>query len=81
MPKPAKIASTTSASRSPRMQGSLDVVDGVSFEVGDGEVVALVGPSGCGKSTLMNIIAGFEQPDAGAVRIDGVVQAARARAS
>ncbi|HVN99654.1 MAG TPA: ABC transporter ATP-binding protein [Steroidobacteraceae bacterium] len=53
-------------------QGTLPVVGGVSFEVGDGEVVALVGPSGCGKTTLMSIIAGFEQPDSGAVRIDGV---------
>ncbi|MEK8030277.1 ATP-binding cassette domain-containing protein [Ideonella sp. DXS29W] len=30
-----------------------------------------MGPSGCGKSTLMNVIAGFENPGAGAVRIDG----------
>ncbi len=49
----------------------LTVVDGVSFSVRDGEFVAIVGPSGCGKSTLMNIIAGFVQPDDGAVIIDG----------
>jgi ABC-type nitrate/sulfonate/bicarbonate transport system ATPase subunit len=55
-------------------KGSLAVVGGVSFEVADGEVVALVGPSGCGKTTLMSIIAGFEQPDAGSVRIDGATQ-------
>ena len=53
-------------------KGALAVVGGVSFEVGDGEVVALVGPSGCGKTTLMSIIAGFEQPDSGSVQIDGV---------
>jgi ABC-type nitrate/sulfonate/bicarbonate transport system ATPase subunit len=53
-------------------QGALAVVSSVSFEVADGEVVALVGPSGCGKTTLLNIIAGFEQPDAGSIRIDGV---------
>jgi ABC-type Fe3+/spermidine/putrescine transport system ATPase subunit len=52
--------------------GTLPVVDDVSFDVGDGEFVAIVGPSGCGKSTLLNIIAGFERPDSGAVRIDGV---------
>jgi ABC-type nitrate/sulfonate/bicarbonate transport system ATPase subunit len=52
-------------------QGALTVVSGVSFEVADGEVVALVGPSGCGKTTLLNIIAGFEKPDAGSIRIDG----------
>jgi ABC-type nitrate/sulfonate/bicarbonate transport system ATPase subunit len=53
-------------------QGTLPVVADVSFTVRDGEFVALVGPSGCGKTTLMNIMAGFIQPDAGAVIIDGV---------
>jgi ABC-type nitrate/sulfonate/bicarbonate transport system ATPase subunit len=53
-------------------QGRLEVLDGISFEVADGEIVAIVGPSGCGKSTLANIIAGFEQPDRGSVSIDGV---------
>ena len=52
--------------------GALPVVGGVSFDVGDGEFVAIVGPSGCGKSTLLNIIAGFERPDQGTIRIDGV---------
>ena len=51
--------------------GELSVVGGVSFDVGDGEFVAIVGPSGCGKSTLLNIIAGFERPDQGTIRIDG----------
>ncbi len=53
-------------------RGPLQVVDGVSFTVGDGEFVAIVGPSGCGKSTLLNIIAGFVRPDRGSVLIDGV---------
>ncbi len=52
--------------------GALPVIDSVSFGVRDGEFVAIVGPSGCGKSTLLNVIAGFERPDRGAVRIDGV---------
>ncbi len=52
--------------------GALKVVDDVSFDVRDGEFVAIVGPSGCGKSTLLNIIAGFERADRGAVRIGGV---------
>ncbi len=52
--------------------GTLPVVGGVSFDVRDGEFVAIVGPSGCGKSTLLNIIAGFERPDGGKIRIDGV---------
>ncbi len=49
----------------------LPVIDGLDFEVGEGQFVAIVGPSGCGKSTLMNILAGFEKPDSGAVLIDG----------
>ncbi|MES1156440.1 MAG: ABC transporter ATP-binding protein [Alphaproteobacteria bacterium] len=52
--------------------GALPVVDGVSLDVRDGEFVAIVGPSGCGKSTLLNIIAGFDRPDHGAIKIDGV---------
>ncbi|HKE95718.1 MAG TPA: ABC transporter ATP-binding protein [Povalibacter sp.] len=51
---------------------SLSVVEDVTFSVRDGEFIAIVGPSGCGKSTLMNMIAGFTQPDQGAVVIDGV---------
>ena len=55
-------------------QGTLRVLDEISLSVGDGETVAIVGPSGCGKSTLMNIIAGFDRPDRGAVRVDGAEQ-------
>jgi len=51
--------------------GSLQVVAGVSFDVAEGEFVAIVGPSGCGKSTLLNLIAGFTRPDHGSVTIDG----------
>ena len=50
---------------------TLEVVGGISMDVADGEFLAIVGPSGCGKSTLMNMLAGFERPDAGTVRIDG----------
>jgi len=57
-----------------RNRTSMPVVDNVSFSVASGEFVAIVGPSGCGKSTLMNIIAGFERPDAGRVLIDGTPQ-------
>jgi ABC-type nitrate/sulfonate/bicarbonate transport system ATPase subunit len=54
---------------------TLPVIDGVSFDVADGEFVAIVGPSGCGKSTLMNIVAGFERADAGSVLVNGAPQA------
>ena len=54
-------------------QGPLPVVNGVSFDVADGEFVAIVGPSGCGKSTLMSIIAGFDRPDQGSVAVDGAL--------
>ena len=55
-------------------KGSLPVIGGVSFNVADGEFVAIVGPSGCGKSTLMNVIAGFERADTGSVCVDGAEQ-------
>ncbi|MCX8187771.1 MAG: ABC transporter ATP-binding protein [Nitrososphaeria archaeon] len=45
-------------------------VDGVSFEVGDGDFVVLLGPSGCGKTTTLRCIAGLETPDEGEIYID-----------
>src|SRR5690242_17485005 len=44
---------------------------GVSLEVRGGEVVALLGENGAGKSTLMKIVGGIEQPDSGALLVDG----------
>jgi iron(III) transport system ATP-binding protein len=43
----------------------------IDFQLGPGELVGLLGPSGCGKTTLLRLIAGFEQPDRGVVRIGG----------
>jgi len=46
-------------------------VDRLSLEVADGEFLVLLGPSGCGKSTVLRIVAGLEEPTAGAVMLDG----------
>ncbi len=52
--------------------GTLTVFENVSFEVADGEFVAIVGESGVGKSTLLNCMAGLDTWDAGSVVLDGV---------
>ena len=57
--------------------GVVTAVDRFTLEVEPGELVTLLGPSGCGKTTVLNLIAGFEAPDGGAVRIDGANVAAR----
>nr|WP_115422961.1 ABC transporter ATP-binding protein [Ensifer sp. M14] len=51
--------------------GFFTAVDDVSIGIGRGEFFSLLGPSGCGKSTLLRMIAGFETPTSGAVRLDG----------
>ena len=51
--------------------GSFVAVDGLSLDLGAGEFFALLGPSGCGKTTLLRMLAGFETPDQGEIRLDG----------
>jgi len=52
--------------------GEIVAVDGISLEVGRGEVLGFLGPNGAGKSTTMKMITGFLEPDAGSVRIAGI---------
>lgn len=52
--------------------GGTEVIKGVSFRVGGGEVVALLGPNGSGKSTLFRMTVGVVVPDAGRVEVAGV---------
>jgi ABC-type lipoprotein export system ATPase subunit len=61
--------------------GRIRALDGISFEVANGELVAITGPSGSGKSTLLNLIGGLDRPDSGEIRIDGedVLRLDRAR--
>jgi ABC-type Fe3+/spermidine/putrescine transport system ATPase subunit len=51
--------------------GANHVLCDLTLEIGKGEVLALLGPSGSGKTTALRLIAGFESPDAGRIRVDG----------
>lgn len=51
--------------------GQATALDGVSLEVGEGEMVALIGPNGAGKTTLLNTISGLLSPAGGGFRLDG----------
>ncbi|MGN6444671.1 ABC transporter ATP-binding protein [Amnibacterium sp.] len=48
------------------------ILDGIGLAVGAGRAAALTGPSGSGKTTLLTVLAGFQRPDSGAIRYDGV---------
>jgi len=51
--------------------GGIHAVEGVSFDVNEGEILGIIGPNGSGKSTLFNCILGQLQPSAGEVKLDG----------
>lgn len=52
-------------------EDSVHALRGVTFDVADGDYVAVVGPSGCGKSTLLNLLGVIDKPTRGSVRIRG----------
>ncbi|MFG5861788.1 ABC transporter ATP-binding protein [Metapseudomonas sp. CR1201] len=54
-----------------RHYGDVKAVDRVSIEIRDGEFFSMLGPSGSGKTTCLRLIAGFEQPTSGSIRIHG----------
>ena len=51
--------------------GDLVAVDNIDLDIGDGEFFSLLGPSGCGKTTTLRMIAGFEYPTEGSIKIHG----------
>lgn len=51
--------------------GEVRAVDDVSLDIEDGEFFSMLGPSGSGKTTCLRLIAGFEQPDSGSIRLHG----------
>ncbi|GAA4333895.1 sn-glycerol-3-phosphate ABC transporter ATP-binding protein UgpC [Variovorax defluvii] len=53
--------------------GKTEIIQGLGFDIADGEFVVLVGPSGCGKSTLLRMLAGLEDITGGEILIDGRV--------
>src|SRR3954465_14404799 len=55
------------------MQGTVEALRGVSFEISDGEFFTLLGPSGCGKTSTLRCIAGLETPTSGEITSGGLM--------
>jgi len=61
-----------SIERVTRQFGDVIAVDDISLDIREGEFFSLLGPSGCGKTTTLRMMAGFELPDSGTIRLQGV---------
>ncbi|MFT5260640.1 MAG: putative ABC transport system ATP-binding protein [Saprospiraceae bacterium] len=70
-PEPLLVVKNLSRSLS-AAQDTVDILNGVDFQIGHGESVAIVGESGSGKSTLLGLLAGLDIANSGEVLIDGV---------
>lgn len=66
---------STDVVRVSKRYGQVEALRAVSMSIDDGQFVAVLGPSGCGKSTLLRVLAGFETPTTGEVRIGSKVVA------
>jgi NitT/TauT family transport system ATP-binding protein len=71
--RPVKLRLTGVAKTYANGTQSVEALLPVSLDISEGEFVIFFGPSGCGKSTLLNILAGFEDPTAGEVTLDGAI--------
>jgi ABC-type branched-subunit amino acid transport system ATPase component/MFS family permease len=52
--------------------GGITAINDLSFDLRDGEILGIIGPNGSGKTTLFDVISGYQRPDAGIIRFDGV---------
>jgi ABC-type nitrate/sulfonate/bicarbonate transport system ATPase subunit len=54
-----------------RGQAPVMALEDIDLAVGEREIVSIIGPSGCGKTTALNLVAGFDRPSSGEIRVDG----------
>src|SRR6202790_1592427 len=66
-----QISNVSKTFRDLKRKTDIAALDDINVEVAKNEFLCLLGPSGCGKSTLLNMIAGFEKPSSGTVKVDG----------
>jgi spermidine/putrescine transport system ATP-binding protein len=69
---PRTLESVIDLERLQKQYGTVTAVAGIDLSIGRGEMFGLLGPSGCGKTTTLRLIAGFDSPSSGAIRLEGV---------